>query len=343
MPRPIEDQQQGMPTGVVSAPASWSFDSRVVWNYAHHGNPVTVSMRAQNPQNEEAVFRFPAEMYFRSAPTPWLLSPGPEHGRSRVHAEGSGLQALAAFIQRTRSDVGALEFAGCQELPGSPKGDAGARGRQAAGLRRQGHLRAEGQTGRRGVLRGRVNRSRSLMTDPKVARFRSIRGLTALHSFRAPAGTLDRRRPVFAAIAKSYRPNPAWMERLGGINRYLAAEFNRQLQAGYDQIAAAAPTQPADQREQRRHDRVDRMTTAGLWSNVRRWRLERQRSILRLHPRRRNRRGSLLRHLTALARSAVSLDGWIRKLSQHECCRPNDPNHTEVGNWTPMRAVPPRA
>ena len=64
-------------------------------------------------------------------------------------------------------------------------------------------------------------------------------GLNAVHSFRGPAGTLDRRRPVFAAIAKSFRPNPAWQARLAGINQYLAAEFNRQLQAGYDQIAAA--------------------------------------------------------------------------------------------------------
>src|SRR6266851_8490664 len=38
-------------------------------------------------------------------------------------------------------------------------------------------------------------------------------GLIGVHSFRAPAGTLDRRRPVFAAIAKSFRPNPTWEAR----------------------------------------------------------------------------------------------------------------------------------
>jgi hypothetical protein len=65
-------------------------------------------------------------------------------------------------------------------------------------------------------------------------------GLTSLHSFRASAGTLDTRRPIFAAVAKSFRPNPAWMERLTAINAYLQQQFNRQIQAGYDQIAAAA-------------------------------------------------------------------------------------------------------
>jgi hypothetical protein len=65
-------------------------------------------------------------------------------------------------------------------------------------------------------------------------------GLILLHSFRAPSGTLDKRRPVFAAISKSFRPNPAWQQRLAAVNSYLADQFNRQLQAGYDQIAAAA-------------------------------------------------------------------------------------------------------
>lgn len=61
----------------------------------------------------------------------------------------------------------------------------------------------------------------------------------SVHSFRAPAGTLDRRRPVFAAIPKSFRPNPAWQQRFAAINKYLSDQFNRQLQAGYDSIAAA--------------------------------------------------------------------------------------------------------
>lgn len=64
-------------------------------------------------------------------------------------------------------------------------------------------------------------------------------GLGCLHSFRAPADILDRRRAVFAAIAKSFRPNPAWEQRRAAIVAYLAAQFNQQLQAGYDSIAAA--------------------------------------------------------------------------------------------------------
>jgi len=65
-------------------------------------------------------------------------------------------------------------------------------------------------------------------------------GLNALHSFRAPLGTLEKRRAVFAAVSKSFRPNPTWVQRKVAIDAYLAQQFNRQLQAGYDQIAAAA-------------------------------------------------------------------------------------------------------
>jgi hypothetical protein len=63
--------------------------------------------------------------------------------------------------------------------------------------------------------------------------------LKFLHSFRAPRGDLDKRRALFAMIAKSFRPNPAWTQRQAAVNAYLAEQFNRQLQAGYDQIAAA--------------------------------------------------------------------------------------------------------
>ena len=49
-------------------------------------------------------------------------------------------------------------------------------------------------------------------------------GLVALHSFRAPAGTLERRLPVFAAIAKSFRPNPAHRNNGNRIRCHLPQE-----------------------------------------------------------------------------------------------------------------------
>jgi hypothetical protein len=59
-------------------------------------------------------------------------------------------------------------------------------------------------------------------------------------SFRAPTGTLERRMPVFALIAKSLAMNPQWEQVDKTINDQLLAAFNQKLQQGYDQLRAAA-------------------------------------------------------------------------------------------------------
>jgi hypothetical protein len=45
--------------------------------------------------------------------------------------------------------------------------------------------------------------------------------------------------PIFAAIARSVRPNPKWLARRDAIQAKLVQAFNQQLKAGYDQIAAS--------------------------------------------------------------------------------------------------------
>jgi hypothetical protein len=64
-------------------------------------------------------------------------------------------------------------------------------------------------------------------------------GFRGLMSFRAPAGTLERRMPVFALMAKSLAMNPEWVKVDKSINDQLLASFNEKLKQGYDQIRAA--------------------------------------------------------------------------------------------------------
>jgi len=64
-------------------------------------------------------------------------------------------------------------------------------------------------------------------------------GLQGLQSFRAPAGTLDKRMPVYCVIAKSIQVDAAWMLRDRAINATLLQTFNQKLQQGWDQIRAA--------------------------------------------------------------------------------------------------------
>jgi hypothetical protein len=163
-------------------------------------------------------------------------------------------------------------------------------------------------------------------------------GLLSVHSFRAPAGTLDQRRPVFAAIVKSLRLNPAWEQRVGVVNRYLTDEFNRQLQAGYDQIAAAAAlSRQISANNDAMLATIDSQLAASRATGG-----------------------------GADTSGAAKFDDYIRGVTtvddpyygtsqhsnntsfhwtdgygnyRHSTDTTYDPNRTEVGNWTPMRAI----
>jgi len=237
--RQIPDPQQGgLVVGVVSVPEKWPFNSRVVWNYEYNSNPVAISMSMENPANEEAVFGFGTAQFFCLRPVSAYYRPGQNVGGLIFAERQPPVQTLAAFIQQARGGFPNLQWIGTKDLPELPAA-----------------LQLPPSPNQRGVgikityeLKGKVVEEEfyavAYSTDvpydgPQGRTWQNNWGLNGLHSFRAPLGTLDKRRPVFAATAKSFRPNPAWQQRKAAINAYLAQEFNRQLQAGYDQIAAA--------------------------------------------------------------------------------------------------------
>ncbi len=235
----IDTQQGGIPVCIFIAPENWREQSRVTWNYEHNSNPVNVSASVENPTNEEALFCFPAAQCFCLRPQSNFYRPGQNVG-GLIHAQPMPpAQALVAVIQQARAGAPKLRILGSKDLPELPAA-----------------LQLPPSQNQRGVgvkvtyeLKGKpveeefygVFYSIDIPYDgPQGRTWQNNWGLNALHSFRAPQGTLERRRPVFAAMAKSFRPNPVWQQRLAAINAYLQEEFNRQLQAGYDQIAAAA-------------------------------------------------------------------------------------------------------
>lgn len=234
----VDRQQGGLTVSAYMAPAGWPDRSQVVWNYAHTSNPVTAAVNVENPANLEAFYLFPSLDMF------WL-QPDTNHFGSGQNVGGllhvrpmQPAATLAAYVQQMRHGYPNLRFMGSKDLPDLP-----------AAL----HLPAS--PNQRGIgikvlydIDGRpaeeefyaVYYSVDIPYDgPQGRTWQRDWGLKFLHSFRAPRGGLDKRRPVFAAIAKSFRPNPVWMQRQNSINAYLAEQFNRQLQAGYDQIEAA--------------------------------------------------------------------------------------------------------
>ena len=88
-------------------------------------------------------------------------------------------------------------------------------------------------------------------------------GFQALQSFRAPAGTLDKRMPVYCVIAKSVQYEPAWTLRYRAISATLTQMFNQKLKQGWDQIRAADALTDETMRQQAQFlDNVGRQEVA---------------------------------------------------------------------------------
>lgn len=236
----VDHQQNNLVVGVIAAPEKWAFKSDVVWNYANNSNPVQLSMNVQNPSNEEAVFSYPPELFFYLRPTATNLTPGQNYGGLIYSGAGSQppLAAFVAFIRKARANVQKLQFVGSKDLPDLPAALKLAKSPNQHGIGVKVTYELDGKP---------VEEEFYTVFDliqipydgPQGRTYQINWGLEGLHSFRAPAGTLDKRRPVFAAVAKSFRPNPAWQKRQAAINAYLTEQFNQQLKAGYDAIAAA--------------------------------------------------------------------------------------------------------
>jgi hypothetical protein len=240
--RVIQDTAQRVPFGLMVAPASWRFDGRLDWNYAHVELPVIFSFHTENPANEEAVFGYPMEAYYELNP-PDRYTPIGQNGLGYTHMPPmQPLQMLVRFIQRARGNVPGLKFEGYKELPGLPKAmkaDQIKQDRPPTGLGIKVSYSLNGKPVEEEFYA--VSLINTVPSDgPQGRTYQIYWGTSALFSFRAPAGTLDKRRPVFAAIAKSFRPNPAWQARYQAVQKVLNDQFNRNLQQGYAQIAAAA-------------------------------------------------------------------------------------------------------
>jgi hypothetical protein len=67
----------------------------------------------------------------------------------------------------------------------------------------------------------------------------SLWGLGCVHSFRAPAGTLEKRRNVFAAIPKSFLITPDFLKRVMAVKQKLSANYAAVMRADAAEVAGA--------------------------------------------------------------------------------------------------------
>ena len=242
-----DNQQGGIPAATIYVPESWLVEGKIEWNYGWTETPVAFSAHAENPSNAEAYFSYPMlradyvqvppnlRQYVRNN-----VKPGERLPMGAINLDPQPpLQTLAMFIRKVRGNVPKFQWVGKQDLPDLAKALGLDPWPNQHGIAIKIGYELSGQPVEEAFY-GVYYLSKAGNPGGNQGQLTQINwGLQALQSFRAPAGALDKRMTVFAAIAKSVRPTPQWTERANAIDAKLIQMFNQRLKQGYDQLRAA--------------------------------------------------------------------------------------------------------
>jgi hypothetical protein len=260
----IDTQQNSMTAATVYVPENWHFESKIEWHYNWIEVPVNPSWHAENPSNAEAYFQYESLRLVNVDVAPQYrqyvkpAKPGERTPMGQInYAPVPPMQALATFIKKTRADVSNLKWLGQQDLPDLAKvlhldpspnqhGIAIKVGYDLDGKPVEEAFFAVyylNKAGTQAVQAGHQSMAANSLVQTNW-------GLQALQSFRAPAGTLDKRMPIYCLIAKSVQYDQKWLARDAAINATLTKMFNQKLQQGWDQIRAADAIMDQTMRDQ---------------------------------------------------------------------------------------------
>lgn len=258
--RVITDKEhQDMRAATIHIPEKWSFDSKIEWHYNWVEYPLSYSAHAENPDNAEAYFQYPmlrlesteVAQQYRQYDKSRNLPPGSRLPTGALSSPPMApVQAMAAFIKKARPNVANLKWIGQQDLPELAK-----------------VLKLDPAPGQHGVA---IKIGYDLDGKPVEEAFFGVYyisqganegvnagmikqtnwGFQALQSMRAPAGTLEKRMPMFCVMAKSMYVNPEWARLSKAINEKMLADFNQKLKQGYDQLRAAQAIMEQTMRDQ---------------------------------------------------------------------------------------------
>jgi hypothetical protein len=275
----VDTQQGGMTAVTVHIPESWHFEGKIEWNYGWIEVPVATSWHAENPANSEAYFQYPLLRLTSTNVAPrWRQYVKPSKPGERLFTGAISMapvppvQAMAAFIKKTRGDVANLKWLGQQDLPDLGKAlrlDLAAWSTHSGVAIKIGYD-LDGKPVEEaffGVYYLNTKGSQAIQAGHQAMAANEIQetdwGFDGLQSFRAPAGTLDKRMPIYCLMAKSVQYDARWLARHKAIQATLVQMFNQKLQQGWDQIRAAdAMTDEAVRRNNQFLDGVGRQEKA---------------------------------------------------------------------------------
>jgi hypothetical protein len=246
--RVITDTEHGgMRAATIHLPEKWHFESKIEWHYGWVEYPVSFSSHAENPDNAEAYFDYPL-LRFDHTEVPAQFrqyDKGRERPGERLPTGAFSstprppMQALAMFIQKIRPNVANLKWLGQQDLPDLAKVLHLDTLPNQHGVAIKVGYDLDGQPVEEAFY-GVYYLTQGANSGVNAGMIKQTNwGLQALQSFRAPAGTLDSRMPMFCVIAKSFYVNPEWVRLSKAITDKMLTDFNQKLKEGYDQLRAA--------------------------------------------------------------------------------------------------------
>lgn len=254
-----DTEHEGMRAATIHVPEKWRFESKIEWHYNWVEYPLSYSAHAENPDNAEAYFQYPLLRFdstevapqFRQYDKSSNLPPGSRLPTGALSSPPQPpMQALAAFIQKTRSNVPNLKWIGQQDLPDLAKVLKLDLSPNQHGVAIKIGYDLNGQPVEEAFF-GVYYTSQGANAGVNAGMIKQTNwGFQALQSMRAPAGTLDKRMPMFCVIAKSMYVNPEWVRLSKAINARMLADFNQKLKQGYDQLRAAQAIMEQTMRDQ---------------------------------------------------------------------------------------------
>jgi Cysteine rich repeat len=258
-------EHDGMRAATIYLPEKWNFESKLEWHYGWVEYPFSGSAHAENPVNAEAYFQYPLLRFDSLEVAPQMrqynkgaAKPGERLPTGPINmAPLPAMQALAMFIKKTRPGVSNLKWIGQQDLPGLAKALRLPPWPNQHGVAIKIGYDLDGQpveeaffgvyyitkVGSAAVRAGHEHIDAGAFQQTNW-------GFQGLQSFRAPAGTLEKRMPMFCVIAKSLYANPEWSRLADAIGNKMQADFNQKLQEGLDQVVAAEKIMDETMRQQ---------------------------------------------------------------------------------------------
>ncbi len=235
----VTDQQQGgMPFIALMTPEKWQVSGAVRWKYEDSSSPVTAFVRAWNPSKPEAVTFFPLLACYWLQGAAAFNRPGSRAlGQLNVQPMSPPEALRSAIVQFYHPNQPNLQIVGVREMP-KLTAMFGENPNTTNGVGIKVTYEENGQQMEEEFY-AVYYLARIPYDGPQGHSIQINWGLVDVHSFKAPRGTLDKRREVLAYVVHSVQPNPQWKQRANEIRAQLGNQFNNNLAQGYANIAAA--------------------------------------------------------------------------------------------------------